>query len=389
MTTPALGNITNKSSPGPLNGSNGGLNRADRRALRIRSRRLLQPHTTLSRVRACGHYAVGNMVSLRVGETGADYGRLMTCGSVWACPVCSARILFERTRDVATAIDVWEGRRGRLAMVTLTVRHKRSDSLKDVWALVGKAWGRVTSGKRWATVKADLGLAGWLRTTEVTHGENGWHVHLHVLLFLEDEVSEATFAKASGSLVERWTSAVSSLGGSALNDVQDARLLVNAGTEVAAYLAKQVFQPDDLALELTRGDLKVGAGRSPFQILADAQSSGDAADWELWREYEQASFRKRQQTWSQGFRKGLDLGEVRSDEEIAADDELEDLGDAPVQTVLWLPLESWRAVRGSDYLYYGLLDAAVAGHAVDFLEANGLEWIPPEEGWRWYAGKVA
>lgn len=392
--TDRLGNITNNSSPGGCSAVVDRPNRATRRAGRRFVRRGMRAETTLDRVKGCGHVAIGNLVSVRVGEHGADYGRLMTCGSVWACPVCSARILYERTREVAQAIEAWEARQGQVGLVTLTVRHKRSDSLKEVWALVSKAWSRVTSGKRWATVKADLGLAGWLKTTEVTHGANGWHVHLHLLVFLDDSVSEDRFAAATGSLIQRWTDCVASLGGSALNGVQDAKLLVNPTLETAAYLTKNVYMPDDLALEVTRGDLKESAGRTPFGILQDAWESNErgqrnAADWALWREYEQASFRKRQQTWSQGFRASLGLDDERTDEEIAADEEGDpELGEE-VTTVCWLPLESWRIIRASDHLYEGLLDAAAVGDAVPFLDAHGLDWLPPEEGYRFFAGRVA
>jgi hypothetical protein len=330
------------------------------------------------------------MVSVRVGENGADFGRLITCGSVWACPVCSARILYERTRDVARAVQAWEDRQGRFALVTLTVRHKRSDKLKEVWGLVRKAWSRVTSGKRWATVKDQLGMAGWLRTLEVTHGANGWHVHLHILMFLDADVTEDRANGAFGGLIERWTDAVESLGGSALNGVQDAKLLHNPTLETATYLTKNLYGgPDDLALELTRGDLKQAAGRTPFGILEDALEAGkQSADWGLWREYESASHRKRMHTWSQGFRDLLGLTDERSDEEIAADDDAESLG-PEVQTVCWLPLESWRRIREHDGLYFGLLDAAARGGGIAFLDAHGLDWLPPEDGYKWFAGSVS
>lgn len=387
-----LGNITNNSSPAHSEG----LNRASRRrGERRKAQRCLHGTSTLPRVAQCGYAALGNMVSVRVGPAGADYGRLLTCGSVWACPVCSARILYERTRDVAAAIQAWEARGGRVGLVTLTVRHKRSDSLKETWALVSKAWARLTSGKAWAGVKGALGLAGWLKTTEVTHGANGWHVHLHVLAFVDGTLSENAFAGASGALVSRWTKSVAALGGSALNGVQDSRLLVNPTMDTAAYLTKNAYDPDDLALELTRGDLKVGAGRSPFEILRGLVETGETGnganpDWRLWTEYEQASFRKRQQTWSQGFRDLLGLGDERTDEEIAADEE-NDPDQPESETVLvgWLPLETWREVRRSDHLYYGLLEAAAVGDFAGFCEAHGLDWLPPEDAYRFGFRSVA
>lgn len=329
------------------------------------------------------------MVALRVGPDGADYGRVQTCGSVWACPVCSARILFERTQDVAEAFRRWDETGGRVGMVTLTVRHRKGQALKDVWGLVGKAWARMTSGRPWSRVKERMNLAGWMRATEVTHGANGWHVHLHVLVFVEAGTTEADFKAGTSLLLERWSECVDAMGGYALVGVQDARLFVNPEASDLAYFAKAYYGgPDDAALEVTRSDLKTGAGRSPFEILQAAIESGTdvGADWSLWREFEKASHRKRMHTWSQGIRDRLALGVERSDDEVAAD---ESLDGEEVQTVGWLPLQVWKRVRASDHLYYGLLDALEAGTWQAFADLHGLNVLPPGAGLNWYAFRDA
>jgi hypothetical protein len=219
-----------------------------------------------------------------------------------------------------------------------------------------------------------------MKTTEITHGANGWHVHLHVLAFLDQDVSNERFEAHSGRMISRWVDCVDKRGGSALVGVQDARLTDGAGAEMAAYLTKATFDPDEIALELTRSDLKTGAGRSPFQILDDAiEGHGDTArDWALWHEYERASWRKRQQTWSQGLRELLRMLPPRSDEEIAADEDLDD-AEADAVLLLWLTKESWQIIRRNDGLYWGLLDAAMEGQAaaVRWLDTRNLEWKPP------------
>ena len=44
----------------------------------------------------------------------AGFGGLVTCGSVWACPVCAAKVATKRAEDLAAVLDAvhaWAGRR--------------------------------------------------------------------------------------------------------------------------------------------------------------------------------------------------------------------------------------------------------------------------------------
>lgn len=337
--------------------------------------------------------ATGNMVTVRLGADGADYGRLMTCGSVWACPVCSARILWERSQDIAKAVSLWEAGRGRTAMATLTVRHDASQPLKTVWATVAKAWSRLTSGRPWQALKGRIGLEGWMRTVEVTHGANGWHVHLHVLLFVAEGTSDSDIQAGGSLLVQRWVQSVEAVGGSALTGPQDVKPIHNPGEELGQYVSKHLYAggPEAIAAEMARQDLKSGRfGRTPFQILQTAIESGERvnADWALWREFEKASHRKRMHTWSQGFRDALGMDELRTDEEIAADDTAGE-GEAESVTVGLIGLQDWKRVRGDDGLYYGLLQAVEQGTQLEFCDRFGIKWLPPGAERNFYAFRDA
>lgn len=346
---------------------------------RGKGRRILTTQSSLKRVRLCGHQALGNMVSLKRGPNGADYGKVAVCGSVWVCPVCSARILAERTTDVMRGFEVWQGQGGTVGMATLTVRHRSNQSLKAVWGVVGKAWSRMTSGRPWGRIVERLGLGGWMRTVEVTHGRNGWHVHLHVLLFLEPGADPVEWEIGVQLLLERWASSVAAVGGSVVARAQDVRRFVNPEAGDLAYFAKAYYGGADreAAFEVTRSDLKSGAGRAPFEILRDAIASGSdvGPDWALWREFEQASHRKRMHTWSGGMRDRLGLDDERSDEDIAADEDVPE-----VETVGWLTRSAWSKVRASDALYWGLLDAVEHGGlaaALAWGSLRGIEILPP------------
>ncbi|WP_143510667.1 hypothetical protein [Pseudonocardia sp. Ae717_Ps2] len=96
-----------------------GTARIRRYATSTGARRELAAITSLSRVKKCGRVSTneGGEVSLHhtpgpEGEPGtAGFGGLATCGSVWACPVCSAKISARRSKDLEQLIN-WNADRG-------------------------------------------------------------------------------------------------------------------------------------------------------------------------------------------------------------------------------------------------------------------------------------
>jgi hypothetical protein len=130
-----------------------------------------------------------------------------------------------------------------------------------------------------------------------------------------------------------------------------------------------------LAREITSSQTKESrGGRSPFKLLTDGLRTGGADDLDLWGEWEQASFGRRQLTWSLGehdLRKIADLRAEQSDEEIAEED-------LAGEDTIALPHPTWEALLLGE-LTTDLLDAAeIAGveGACDFLTLRGLDWLP-------------
>lgn len=109
--------------------------------------------SSLDRVRSCGRGLASGSdgVQLRVTQTEhgnrAAYAGLSTCGSVWACPHCSAKILSARQDEIAAAVRVWKERGGRVAFFTYTVRHHRDDPAAAVWDAVQAGHHAITSGE--------------------------------------------------------------------------------------------------------------------------------------------------------------------------------------------------------------------------------------------------
>lgn len=317
--------------------------RQSRRAARFDARYALWSLSSLKRVRSCGRFAASkDGVPVKASGSSADGSRVagfsgvQSCGSVWSCPVCSANIQATRQQEVKAALQLARARGWEVVFLTLTVRHQASDSLRYVWEQVGKGWRAATSGSRkaWSEDVAGYGVAGYLRLLEVTHGDNGWHVHVHALLFLDPaaaskgRLSDADVQALGVSMFLRFRKAVGSKlvpsfrRGLDVKRVRDDELM-------DSYFAKQVFTrkgESSTAHDVTGGHSKLTkrGNRTPFGIVADLLdvATGEMGadydrDLELWHTFEKVSRGKRQLLWSNGLRDELSLAmDERSDQEI-------------------------------------------------------------------------
>lgn len=351
--------------------------RRKRRLERHELRYALRDVTRVGRLRQCGYTGVrsdGTGPGLRVtadgGTVTAGLSGLSTCGSVWACPVCSARIATVRASDLADVMRHGFRRGCDAAMVTLTMRHHEGQSLKELWDAVTSAWHAVTSGKLWMADKAEYALRGWVRVVEVTRGENGWHVHVHALMIFDRPVPLSRLTVLANRMWRRWNAALQRRGLDSLPgvgaDVKKASLRAGAKGGLHEYFVK-------LSHEIAGGQAKLGRGkgRTPFQILADAVGGGEAGDLAAWWEWESVSRGRRQIAWSKGLREWAGLGAEQTDDEIAGEDlESEDM--------LFIDPESWRLLRHDPAGVCGLLEAAEDGGyaaAMEWLAGRGYGYV--------------
>lgn len=261
--------------------------------------------------------------------------------------------------------------------MTLTLRHRREDALRTTLDAALQGWGAVIRGSAWNRQKHRIGLSGTIRATEVTLGKNGWHPHLHLLLFLEGKVQEAALAGFQEWLAERWAQKVTSLGARmpSIDRGVDLRL-VGSASELGHYLSK--VQEKSIGRELARGDLKTGRESSslaPMDLL-DA-SADDRAAAALWGEYFDATHGRRAFSWSRGLRARLDLGIEMTDDEL-----LDDAERAP-ECLALIPRRIWDAKCNFPRWLSLLLEKAEEGS--DLCPAIGAvsvcdEWIDPLTG---------
>ena len=275
------------------------------------------------------------------------YSGLQTCGSVWTCPVCAAKISERRRAEVLAAMTAHKAAGGCVNLLTLTAPHQRSDDLVELLAKQAEAVGSFWKDKTVRHILAEMGTVGQIRAWEVTHGRkstqnNGWHPHFHVLLFSGSGVDLARFDAAQMKdwavrLYLRWAAKCKAAG---LGEPSFKHgLKLDDGSKAAAYAAKWGLED-----EITRGHTKKGkaGGETPFDLLraflADKDDKQAAA---LFQVYAGAFKGKRQLHWSAGLKARYAI-EESTDEQLAqrAEERAELLG--------FLSVNQWRDVLAVD-----------------------------------------
>lgn len=402
-----------------------------RRSRRYAGRRTLWRITSDRACRGCGRAAMdpeSGVVIARTADGAAVALGLMKCGRIWLCPVCSAKIRHLRAEEVTKAVVEWITRGGTAYLVTFTARHAASHRLDVLMGAMqgtrpmvakpcgkggcteaapcGKgrcrkaaprrpgAYQRLITGSTWAGRKASaktrhaasegvrdrVGYIGMIRSTEVTVGEgNGWHPHLHCIVFVGGrtegerankqivevfEPSESALAEWQGHFRGVWTAALAKADPefrpSDEHGVDFKRLeTVKDAEDFGQYIAK-TQDGKAPANELVRGDLKSGRGgnMAAFELLGrigdlmggvpeDEAAGHGSLPWclERWAEYEAATKGRRAIEWTRYLRAllGLDGGDSEEDD---LDLLFEMDGAAEFESGVAMDTEAWHKVAG-------------------------------------------
>lgn len=332
--------------------------RQTRRHVRYAQLQVLWTHSEIERVRKCRrvtHSGTGHVV-IRNNSGVAHYAGLTTCGSIWACPVCSAQVRNHRAEEISEATARWDRAGNSVYMATFTAPHDLGDRLKPLLSTIADGFRSVIAGRTWTKMKKALGIVGTIRSMEVTHGKSGWHPHLHVLIYVEGDMGAAGLASLVGYLQSKWRNFIVSQGFRPPTDRHgvDVQRCISA-EEAGLYIAK-TQDGRSVGNEMARADMKQGrkASRTPFEILDDFRWTGDCADVDLWHEYETATKGRQCITWSKALRQILRAAEEQSDEEVAA----AEIGGEDLAVI---PGETWKAITVVPGLPAALLDAVERG----------------------------
>jgi hypothetical protein len=288
----------------------------------------------------------GVRVYRRKDSSSTYYRGLMVCANVWACPVCSAKISERRRSEIEQAVSLVLNSGGGVYHMLLTIPHTRKDTPLGLVADLLKSYERLCSGKYRLSALVP-GYTGFVRALEVTHGANGWHPHLHVLVFTKDALTDHQVDLMRHVLWGKWDARVTKQTGKppsrkafsfepAVRGAFEEKDFVETGEDlvhvcpVTGYVTK--FGTDreiqeiinnrrrwGAADELTKSNAKTAGragGRSPWQLLADFQE-GDIHAGMLWKEFVTAFKGRAQLYWSQNLRAVLGLDDEASDDEVA------------------------------------------------------------------------
>lgn len=290
------------------------LARADRWALQSTARTVLGAEHRTSKC-MCRKAPKQEIEILKSKEHNkASYKGLYVCASLWTCPICAAKISERRRMELVGALACAKAQGLHVKLLTLTVPHGMGDDVTALLEGIKKAWRSTTSNRDGKALRKLLGVKGTIRALEVTYGQNGFHPHLHVLLFLEHD---STNQCVEGLFCPLWQKACTKAGLPRPSDMHGCR--VDDGSKAAAYASKW-----GLESEMTKNHTKQGkaGGMTPWDFLRAVLEDGpDAAKYRaLFKVYADAFHGQRQLHWSKGLKALLEVGEV-SDEELAISDQ--------------------------------------------------------------------
>jgi hypothetical protein len=215
----------------------------------------------------------------KTGERRATWGGILTCGHVWTCPVCSAHLRSERAERITNAVEYLKG---RWQMQTYTIAHHPGMRLQETIAGMMKALRRMKQGGTIQRVWGERVTAS-VRTLEVTHGDNGWHPHVHLLVRTSEWTPEEREA-----LQRRWQDCVErELGAEARPS--KAQAVTWSEPFDGAEEADRSLYVTKLGLEVA-GIAKLGKrGNLTSWGVAEKASQGSGPHVWLWREFHAAT----------------------------------------------------------------------------------------------------
>lgn len=272
----------------------------------------------------------------------AHFRGLEQCSRVWTCPCCAQRISARRRDELTQAIAASKLLGFSMAMVTYTLRHDGSETLEQLLEGLQESLRRFKSGRGFQDIKDEYGIVGSVKTLEMTYGENGWHPHVHELVFFDGELPRGAVGGLEKWLKSRWLGSLQKLGCNA--SWEYGCHVETANSKIADYIAKWGCEPKErefgVETELTGSNTKKASrdGLTPFQLL-ECYDVGDFHAAALYEEYAAAMEGKRQLVWAKGTRALLKMPDELPDEQLSMLEEV-----PQVFTAVELGSEAWRLI---------------------------------------------
>ena len=222
--------------------------------------------------------------------------------------------------------------------------HGASQRLKPNLDALTDAYKALTHGRAWIGFEERYGWLTSVRALEVTHGENGWHPHLHVLAFMKQPLHYDEAFMFDLTLSELWITRLASQNASA--DIAHGVDIRTAKKDAIEYVAKFGREPTGkwgIERELTKAVTKNARwnGRTPWALLDDYRQ-GDQHAGALFVEYASAFKGRKQLVVNKDARELLKIDDV-------TDAELAQAPLSPIERLLGqLDVNQWKRVLLAD-----------------------------------------
>lgn len=331
-----------------------------------------------SRIKICYRYRIPDR-NVEVWHNGkrssAYYTGLMKCGLQWVCPLCSSRLSEKRREILRQALD---NSRAKFVpvMVSYTCQHNQSDRLLVLLTKMLAAYRRMRQSRAWRTIKEEFLIVGECRTMEITHGDNGWHPHFHVLMFLDIAIlpyvkdgetypmETNLYEPIKRHITREWLEHLRHFGldgqeGPALHVRGDWASLDDYLTKQGSAMPKQADKWG-VAEEMSKAQRKKSrAGGVNVWDMLILHYAGVKPYGQLFLEYFEATKGKSMMQWSPGLLARLNVTEQNEDDMLQQEPEPGDL------LLVSLSSEQWRVV----------LDAAAEGQLLDVAATGDYEKV--------------
>jgi len=286
----------------------------------------------------------------------ARLGNLCTCGLIWICPVCASRISEGRSHLLSAAM---KAAHVNPLLITFTMAHGASQRLAPNLAALTDAYKGLTHGRAWVGFEERFGWITAIRALEVTHGDNGWHPHIHVLAFMKQPLHYDEAFMLDMTLSELWIARLASQNASAdIAHGVDIRTAKKDAIEYVAKFGRESAGKWGIERELTKAvtkNARFSGSRTPWALLDDYRQ-GDQHAGALFVEYADAFKGRKQLVTPNAARDLLKIADI-TDTELAA------APLSPVERILvQLDVNQWKRVLLAD-LRDDLMTVANTGSA--------------------------
>jgi hypothetical protein len=145
------------------------------------------------------------------GSWGLRYKPYITFCGRWECRVCRSKLIEkQRKHHFSNNIDFISLREGKILLLTLTVPHCIQESLSFIYSRFKSSLSLMKGGWGWKKLKKMTSCEFHYDTLEITHTDNGKHLHNHITYgVLNPDVSNKTIKDI---LFDTWSYYTSKMG---------------------------------------------------------------------------------------------------------------------------------------------------------------------------------